>query len=278
MSSFLPVDIDKFNVKASNLINQIPPQLSESVGVNIDPGQAGNSPIVQALLKIPGADNFVAHGSAFPYKKPVSFMLLDRNGAPAKVPEGNQEGFSDGYFFKMHINPSNMQIALPPKTVSAVRTLGGWKLQHWYPDIGSISADGLIGNMMENYNRDLKDSKAWRGFRKLISVYNNNGVSYVAPGGNLPRKSLQKNQFSPTAVCFFDKYKYEGYFENLSYTESEETPNTIKYNFSFKFTSMSDLGDIPGLTRESSIDAAIVSLSKKHIKSASSYLKKNIKL
>lgn len=264
MPSFLPIDINKTAVQVSNVTNALPPSLSSKVGINpLAAGQAGNNPIIAGLQNLAknqlggDAGNFLSsliqQGSAFPYKKPVSFILIDRNGKPVTPVN---PAFAAGYFFKMFVNPSNMTINYPAKTVSAVRTLSGWKLHHWYPEIGGITADGIIGNMLERYNRDLKDSVAWKSFKQLISIYQNNGIPVNASNSNQGRINLQ-NQFAPTVGITFDKVTYYGYFENFTYVESEDTPHTIKYNFSFKFLSYADLEDIPGLTREGGMDREV---------------------
>lgn len=262
MSSFLPVDINQASTIISNVTSSLPPTLSQAVGNALPVGQIGASPLITKIQNLansalPGAGNLFQQQSAFPYKKIVSFMLLDRNGAPLAVPANSQDGFQPGYFFKMSVNPSNFNVSLPPKTIVPVRTLGGWKIQHWYPDIGSIKADGIIGNMLERFNRDLKDSAAWRQFQKLVTVYQNNGVPYSTPGTNATRQDLQ-SLFAPTAVCIYDKVRYDGYFESFDYTESEDTPHTVKYSMSFRFLQYMDLADIPGLTRAASVDASVL--------------------
>ena len=265
MSSLLPVDINKVGTLVSNVTKALPPSLSQAVGGDlggIANGQVGANPIIPKLQDFankhigPGAGRFIQQQSAFPYKKLVSFLLLDKGGSPVTPPVNNPEGFQPGYMFKMHVNPSNFNVTVPPKTVAQVRTLGGWKLQHWYPEIGTIAADGIIGNMLERYNRDLKDSAAWRGFRKIMKIYQQNGIPYAPPSSQSNRFSLQR-QFAPIVSCFYDRVRYDGYFEALSYTESQDSPHTVSYSLTFRFLQYMDLADIPGLTREASIDASI---------------------
>jgi hypothetical protein len=263
MSSFLPVDVNKISTLVSNVTQSLPPTLSQAVGNALPVGQIGSSTIVNNLQRlanqvVPGAGSLIQQQSAFPYKKQVSFMLLDRNGAPLATPAGNNENFQPGYFFKMFVNPSNFSVTLPPKTIVPVRTLGGWKMQHWYPDIGSIRADGIIGNMLERFNRDLKDSTAWRQFQKLVTVYQQNGVPYSPPGSNNANRQSLQALFAPTAVCIYDRVRYDGYFESFEYTESEETPHTVRYGLNFRFLQYMDLADIPGITRSASVDASVL--------------------
>ena len=263
MSSFLPVDINQVSTLVSNVTNSLPPSLSQVVGNKLPVGQVGNSTIVSALQKYANQQsgslqlgNLIQQQSAFPYKKQVVWLLLDRNGVPIVPPGNNPLGFSPGYMFKMHINPSNFVVTIPPTTGAQFRTWGGRKLQHWYPEIGTIAGDGIIGNMLERFNRDLKDSAAWNGFKQLLTIYQQNGIPYTPPTSQANRYTLQQ-QFAPIVTCFYDRVRYDGYFENISYTESQETPHTIAYNFTFRFLQYMDLADIPGLTREASVDASI---------------------
>lgn len=257
--NFITTNVDQASTLVQAAADALPATLSSAVGNKV--GQIGSSRAVDQLsnlvnnLGIQGPNgSLIKQQSAFPYRKPVSFFLRDRFHNLIVPPENS--GFQKGYFFKMHVNPSNFNVSLPPKSVVPIRTLGGWKLQYWYPELGSIKADGIIGNMLEPFNRDLKDSKAWTGFNRLMQVYAQNGIPYTAPGSN--NRRLRQSAFTPIAVCIFDRSQYEGYFETLEYTESEETPHTIKYSFSFKFVNNLDLSDVPGLTRESSVDASVL--------------------
>lgn len=257
MSSFIPSNITQEAVQnATSTSNGVNPIISQFVGQQ-KTAQLGNSPTVSALQNIAGqlgaskglVNFLMPQQSAIPQRKYVSFRLLTKDGNKAKPEEPNTDGFAPGYEFTMYINPSNLNIAHAPKTVNATRTLGGWKLQHWYPDLGSITGDGIIGNMLERFNTDLKNSAAWNSFAKLLKIYHLNGLKYVAPPTGQNRFELQK-QFLPIAELTFDKVTYRGYFENFSYVEAEETPHTIRYNFSFKFYNFVDARDMAAMTRQ----------------------------
>jgi len=262
MSSFFPVDLNKTGQVISNATNLLPPTLSTQVGNKIV-GQIGNSNLTKNIVGLAGGGqvgqlvgSLVKQESAFPYKKPVSFLLLDRHRRLAQPPsDGN--GFAPGYFFKMLVNPSQFTVTPPQRTIVPTRTMGGWKIQHWYPEIGGITAEGMIGNMLERFNRDLKDSNAYRSFKKLLTVYQSNGVSAPYQGTGIGRTTAQ-DAFTPTAQCIYDKVVYEGYFENFSYTEAEDLPHSIRYNFTFKFLTTTDIDDMPGLTRDRAIDASVL--------------------
>jgi len=261
MSSFLPIDLSKTGALISNATNLLPPTLSTQVGNKVV-GQIGNSNLTDRIVALGGGGKasqvlgkIFKQESAFPYKKPVSFLLLDRNRRLAMPPDKN---FAPGYFFKMRVNPSQFNVTPPPRTIVPTRTLGGWKLQHWYPEIGTIQAEGMIGNMLERFNRDLKDSNAFRSFKNLLNIYQNNGVNGGRPyQGTNQNRTSQQDAFTPTAQCIYDRVVYEGYFESFNYTEAEELPHSIRYSFTFKYLTADDIEDMPGLTRNRAIDASI---------------------
>jgi hypothetical protein len=271
MPDFGLIDINQLSSQTVDVTRNFPPFVQQAVGDKL--GQVGNSGILNGLQNIAarqGGDNPVISAlskvllqqqSPFPIRKYVSFYMLDRNGKLAEVSPGESSyNFKPGYAFNMHVNPKNFKINLPAKTVVPARTLGGWRLQHWYPEIGSISATGIIGNMLERFNRDLKDSAAWFGFKKLMTIYQNNGIPYIPNGANANRTGAQ-NRFYPNAICIYDKVRYAGYFENLNYEESEDTPNTVTYDFSFKFLSMINVDDIASDSEDKSAIGSIKPVS-----------------
>lgn len=175
-----------------------------------------------------------------PRKKTVTFSLLDESGS---LVQHNNPNFAQGYMFTLLINPSSFKVTLPPRTVNQVRTMGGWVLQHWYPEIGTISADGIIGNLLQRYNTDVRDTDKWQAFEKLKAVFLNNGIPYQVG----PIKRTDK-QFNPTAVCVYDQITYSGYFENFDIDENQDNPWTRNYNFTFKFVDMVDTTDMAART------------------------------
>jgi hypothetical protein len=259
------IDVNQFSTQIIDSSRQFPPFVQDAVGGAL--GQVGNSNIISALQNIANQNNSnpvvaalsklpqAQQQSPFPTRKYVSFYMMDRRGN-LPVVEPNDYNFKLGYAFNMHVNPKSFKINLPAKTVVPSRTLGGWRLQHWYPEIGSISANGIIGSMLERFNKDLKNSSAWFGFKKLMTIYQNSGIPYIPKGENANRYNAQ-NRFFPNVVCIFDKIRYMGYFESLNYEESEDTPNTVAYDFSFKFLSMTSVDDIASETTEKSIINAI---------------------
>ena len=260
------IDVNQTSSTVIDSTRNFPPFVQQAVGDKI--GQVGNSNIINTLQGIANQNNsnplvsiaskiFLQQQSPFPTRKFVSFYMLDKNQNLAEVAPNQKTSkagynFKPGYAFTMHINPKSFKINLPGKTVIPSRTLGGWRLQHWYPEIGSISANGIIGNMLERFNRDLKESAAWFGFKQLMTVYQTSGIPYIPNGQNANRAGAQ-SRFSPNVVCIYDKIRYMGYFESLNYEESEDTPHTIGYDFSFKFLSMLDVNDIGSETQEQSV-------------------------
>ena len=248
--NLLPTEVTLQQTLIQNTVSTLPATLSSAVGAQL--GQGPSSPLVTNLQNVIGGV-FGLQSAKLPGKRAVTFYLTNRNGAKVMPSSSN---FSPGYQFNMYVNPSNFAISQPPKTVMPIRTMGGWKLQYWYPEIGTISADGIIGNMLEAWNTELKNSAAWNGFQQLITVYQNNGLQYTTPG--TPNRSLQQSSFTPTVVCIFDRIKYYGYFEKLDYTESEDTPNTIKYSFTYRFLNSIDTRNIATATSLSSVSANYV--------------------
>lgn len=188
-----------------------------------------------------GVRSIINQQAPFPGKKIVTFFLLDKNGNLVIPTDGS---FQPGYLFNMAVNPSNLNITYPPKSVVPVRTMGGWVLQHWYPDLGSLTAEGIIGTLLQRYNTETKKTPNWNNFKKLIKIYQNNSIAYQP--SNLDRNNAS---FNPTVVCVYDRVTYKGYFENFSYSEEQEQPFTRRYNWSFKFLEMIETQDIVELTR-----------------------------
>ena len=257
------IDVNQFSQSVIDATKNFPPFVQQAVGDKI--GQVGNSNIINALQNIAarqGGDNPIVSAvskvllqqqSPFPIRKYVSFYMLDRNGKLADPGTATDDyKFKPGYAFNMHINPKSFKVSLPQKSVVPSRTLGGWRIQHWYPEIGSIAANGIIGSMLERFNRDLKESTAWRSFQKLMKIYQDSGIPYIPNGKNANRINAQ-NRFFPNVVCLYDKIRYMGYFESLNYEESEETPHTVTYDFSFKYLSMTNVNEIGSETEEKSM-------------------------
>jgi hypothetical protein len=253
MSTFIPINFNTASQSVVDLTSSLPPNIAEPINAYI--GQAGNSGAITQLQNIAVGTPLqgkIFQQSAFPTKKSVSFYIKGKDGKPFdKV----GEGFKPGYFFNMYINPSSMSVSLPPKTINKTRTLGGWNVQHWFPETGSLSFEGIIGNMLERFNSNLKDSDAWRGFKKLMDIYDKNGLPYKGLDSN-DRKLAQLN-FHPSAVCVYDGVQYDGYFEKLDYVEAEDMPHTIKYNFQFTYLQTMDTKDIETLTQGFAIDSSV---------------------
>lgn len=205
--------------------------------------QSANNAVASEINEIAaGVRAVVNQQLPFPKKKLVTFFLLNKEGNLVSPSDGS---FQPGYLFNMAVNPSSFTIEYPQKTINPIRTMGGWVFQHWYPELGSITADGIIGNLLQRYNDDVKKTPNWDNFKKLIKVYQNNGVAYQT--GPIGRNSAQ---FNPTSVCVYDRVTYYGYFSNFSFTEEQEQPWTRKYNFNFKFYDMIETLDIVERTRQ----------------------------
>ena len=242
---------DSFNdlaVKGADAINNIAPN-STNPAVNYlkDQGQqlvqsATNAASSEIRDLTAGITANINAALPFPSKRLMTFFLLDQNGALAIPTTGT---FQPGYLFNLSINPSSFKNTLPAKTVNEVRTLGGWNLQHWYPELGSISADGIIGNLLQKYNTDIKKTTQWDNFKKLINVYMNNSIPYKTGAVN---RNTMNALFNPTAVIVYHNVTYYGYFANFDIDENQEQPWTRGYTFTFKYTDMIDTMDIVART------------------------------
>ena len=185
--------------------------------------------------------------------KTVSFRLLDTQYNPAPVNTVQAAGFSKpGFQFEMSVNPASWAIAYPQRTVTPVRTLGGWQLQYWFPEMGSITGNGIIGQLLKAFNDvSFKNSIDWNNFNNLLQIYLYNGVGYrtKGPGGSF-NTSRNNPNFFPIVECIYDGYIYYGYFESFTLTETEDQPFTRSYDFSFKYFDSLDISNLIGLTSE----------------------------
>lgn len=249
MSEFNPVElIGNSAQQAVDQAKALPAFSSSNVANSAQTLLQGGQQVLAATLSEVGDRAFSIQQKLFPAKKLVTFMLYDKNG---NLVQPTDASFQPGYAFNMAINPSALTINYPNKSVTPVRTMGGWVLQHWYPELGSLSADGIVGNLLQRWNTDTKQAPRWDSFKKLIRVYQNNGVVYQP--SNLDRNNVA---FNPVAVCVYDSVTYKGYFENFSYSEEQEQPYTRKYNFSFRFVEMVETENMVELTSKLSSLAA----------------------
>ncbi len=200
-----------------------------------------------------------------PFKKLLTFELYDKDGKLAIPPKDS--GYKDGYKFSMKINPSSLNITYPPKTVNAVRTMGGWVLQHWYPELGSLTANGIIGNLLQRWSEDTRTSPRWEDFKKLIAIYQNNSIAF-----QYGTQTRDETKFNPTVECKYDGIVYEGYFESFNFSEDQDNPYTRNYDFSFKFVSMRDLTNISEITKLSGQASEFSNIATKVVSSSSNFI------
>jgi hypothetical protein len=206
-------------------------------------GEAGSNQFASTVNDLAaGGRALVNQQSPFPKKHIMSFYLLDRNGNLVQPSDGS---FQPGYLFNLLVNPSQFNITMPPKTIVPIRTLGGWDIQHWYPEIGSIQADGIIGNLLQRYNDDIKKTPNWQNFKKLLLIYQKNGIPYTGNKGIRGQR-----EFNPIAVCVYHNVTYYGYFESFTFEEVEDSPWTRHYSFNYRFVDIVETQDIVEATRD----------------------------
>ncbi len=232
-----------------NAVNQLPFSPID-IGNQLQQfGQFGSNAVANELNELTaGGYAAINQQLPFPGKKLVTFYLNDSNGNMV-TPTDNS--FQPGYLFNMYVNPSTFNISYPTKQINEIRTMGGWQFQHWYPNIGQIQVNGMIGNMLQKYNTDVKKSPAWDGFKKLLRIYLKNGVVYSSNKGIRLDQGKNNREFNPIAICTYDRVSYHGYFENFSLEETQESPYTRNYSFVFKFVDMIDVQDIVEITKDS---------------------------
>jgi hypothetical protein len=211
--------ITKSVLNADSRLNQEIPLSADAIGNRIKGLIAGGSNSVQNLVN----NVFVPNDQdPLPRAQPVSFQLQDDAGH-----------INEAYTFNMFVNPASWQVDWPSKTVTQVKTLGGIQLQYWYPELGAITANGIIGNMLTARNSSsMLKSNAWLGFQQLLKIYLDNGITNFRNQG---LAKIGQVPFRPTVVITYYGYTYYGYFESFSLTENEENPFTRDYSFAFKF-------------------------------------------
>ena len=216
-------------VGANDRLNQQLPLSADAIANRLRGVVAGGANTVQNQIN----NLLVANKQdPLPNRVPVGFELIDNNGRPVPSLPG----------FDMMVNPASWQVDLPQKTVQQVKTLGGIQLQYWYPDLGTISANGIIGNMLTaSNNTSMLKSDAWIYFKRLVDTFLGNGIASFR--GASPA-TIGQVPFRPTVKIRYYGYTYLGYFETFQFTESEDNPFTRDYSLTYKFYDFDYLDDI----------------------------------
>lgn len=150
-----------------------------------------------------------------------------------------------------YINPKNIRIT-KQKLFQQLRTRGGWAFQHWGPQIGEITLEGVTGNISASPNIVVgsvfglpilpqvvdqvpteQNSPALAAFRELESWYDEdqNDTAQI-------NKALIALEYRSRI--------YVGHFAMFSYGERAESPFMLDYNL--KFLVHYDTGDLATAT------------------------------
>lgn len=154
----------------------------------------------------------------------VIFELVNVVHDEAQVPQSN----ATFPYMVMHMNPSSWEESYT-KLITRQATRGGFLEQHWGEELDSITASGSSG-MFVSVASGLSalNRKATIGYRKyldLVALYKNNGLVYDQRGNVVLKGGLNLH---------FDSNIYNGYFENLTVTESADNPYTFELSWTFK--------------------------------------------
>lgn len=127
MPSFVPINISSLEQTIAGADSKLPPNVAGAINAQL--GQVGNSTIIKKLQDIAsgaGVNGVVFQQSAFPIRKYVSFYITDGTGTkPLElVSDDVKLGYKPGYFFNMHVNPSNMGVTIPKKLLQKPERLG----------------------------------------------------------------------------------------------------------------------------------------------------------
>lgn len=130
----------------------------------------------------------------------------------------------------VHVNPSNLQESSNQK-IERIQTRGGFVEQHWGHELVELQADQSTGAFM-NIRTGLtsvlrRKTIAWDKFRDLHDLFRHNGSVYD-PFGNIV---LQGD-----IMLMYDKGIYLGTFRSFEWEDTEDTPFSFKFNWTFKVT------------------------------------------
>lgn len=131
-------------------------------------------------------------------------------------------------YLVLHVNPESFEESYT-KLITRQITRGGYVEQHWGEELDIISCSGSTGMFVtirdgvSALNR--KASIAYQKYIELVSLYQNNGLVYDQRGNPI---------FKGAINLHLDGNIFQGYFENMTVSETAEKPFTFDVNFSFK--------------------------------------------
>jgi len=157
----------------------------------------------------------------------VIFELVDLKGSTNIIPQ-SQPIFP---YMILHVNPESLEENYS-KIINRQSTRGGFLEQHWGEELTELTCSLSTGAFvtlksgLSVLNR--KASIAYRKYLELVALYHNNGLVYDQRGNVIYDGSINMH---------FDSNIYNGYFENLTVSETADKAFTFNINFTFKVKS-----------------------------------------
>lgn len=154
----------------------------------------------------------------------VIFELVDLKGSTNTIPQ-SQPIFP---YMVLHVNPESLEENYS-KIINRQATRGGFLEQHWGEELTELTCSLSTGSFitmksgLSVLNR--KASIAYRKYLELVALYHNNGLVYDQRGNVIYDGSINMH---------FDSNIYNGYFENLTVSETADKAFTFNVNFTFK--------------------------------------------
>lgn len=122
--------------------------------------------------------------------------------------------------FTFDVNPNNVKVVMK-KLEHPIRTLGGWEVQEWGEDTGTLTLIGKIVNLMFDENQQvvtrIQDSTGYKKFLRLRAIYTMD-------------QSTRYAEDTYRIGVLYRNDVYVGHFDNFDYSESDTEPFAIDFN------------------------------------------------
>lgn len=190
--------------------------------------------------------------------------LLQNNRTAKSTRQMMRWFIPDGPIIEMYLNPQNVQYAAR-KVVQPSRTKGGYVVQYWGPELGTISITGTTGTSgIEGINvlRDLYEAEqlAFDPYALALqakfeqetftdNIFGNDSalgaggqiVDFLVNGSqaNLPAQVSEYPSLAQVAFgieMYWSGEVHRGFFTSFSYRESADNLGLFDYDISFTYT------------------------------------------
>jgi hypothetical protein len=151
-------------------------------------------------------------------KFPILFQILGPDQKTEVLPEA----------MYLHVNPNSFETSYS-KSKATAQTRGGFQEQEFGDELSDISADQSTGAFI-NIDEGLAVHKrrqtiAYRKTRHLKELFQNNGSVYDDEGNVVFRGRIR---------LMFEGGVYDGYFEDIDFTQSSDEPFAFELDWDFK--------------------------------------------